>query len=157
MSSDSDSEGLTGFLNTQEKDGEEQTFKINGRTYELVQVANPVNWTGLAKAIALSGIATVSLGIQSLINRWADGVTSVIDGLVSFVGDVNTDGVPSGSGLIGKTVVPLLKAYRQDIWTASIDQFGIFGYPVAVAFTLLSVFLVIRGLQEAASRLAGGS
>jgi|GEM_PF-3351734 len=177
----SDDGGLTGFLNAQtDGDGDDKTFTVKGTTYTLVQTANPVNWGRIGAAIVLSGIATVSVGLQELTISWFRGIEDVVNFLPSLLGDVRyTSLLPApqqedlsfvelmenpgrwtGSGLIGELFLPLLqwmvKAYRQDLWQGSIDSFGVFGYPVAVGFTLLILYIVVRGLQMAGSRLAGG-
>lgn len=150
-------EGLTGFLRAQQEDGEDKTFKVNGTEYTTVQAANPVNWSKLAQAIALSGIGTVSIAFQGIVDRWAWAVTDIIGALGSFVGDVSAGENLSGSGIIGNLFLPLLRFYRQDVWAGSIEQFGLWGYPVAVGFTLLMLFVVVAGLQRTADRLTGGS
>ena len=80
-------EGLTGFL--REQDGEDNTFKVNGTEYTTVQAANPVNWSKLAQAIALSAIGTLSIALQGIVDRTGKAVTDVIGALGSFVGDVS--------------------------------------------------------------------
>jgi len=147
-------EGLTGFLNPQ-GDGD-KTFTVGDKEYTLVQVSNPVNWSRLAQAIALSGIGAISISLQGIVNLWGDGVTSIIDGASSYIGDVTVDPGLSGSGVIGALFLPLLRAYRQDLWAGSVEQFGIWGYLVAVGFTLLTLFVTVKGLQQAADRLTGG-
>jgi len=167
----SDDEGLTGFLNAQTEDGEAQTFTVKGTTYTLVQTANPVNWTRVGAAIFLSGVATVSVALQNMATTWGNAVADIVSGTTSWIGSVefvpyivtNTDdptdlpGEWTGSGVIGELFVPLLQWFRKDLWTSSVDQFGVFGYLVAVAFVLLVVYVVVRGLQMAGKRLAGGS
>lgn len=152
---DGDSGGLTSFLNPQTEDGEPQTVTVNGTEYTLVQAANPVNWTKLGTAVVLSGLTTISLGIQGIVINWSEGVVSVIDGLTSFVGTLYPD-VPAGNGVIGALFVPLLRWYKQGLWEGSLEQFGIWGLPIAVGFTLLVVFVVVSGLQRAAAKLTGG-
>jgi hypothetical protein len=148
-------EGLTGFL--REQDGEDNTFKVNGTEYTTVQAANPVNWSKLAQAIALSAIGTLSIALQGIVDRTGKAVTDVIGALGSFVGDVSVDGDLSGSGVLGNLFLPILQWYRQDLWASSVDQFGLWGYPVAVGFTLLTLFVAVAGLQQAGDRLTGGS
>jgi len=151
--SDSDG-GLTDYLNEQE--GEDNSFAVNGTEYTLVDPRNPVNWPRLATAVVVSGIATISVGFQEALANWFEGVESIITGATNWVGSVDPDGL-SGSGLIGALFVPLAQWYRQDLWQASLDQFGVFGYLVAVGFTLLVVGIVVIGFQRAGQRLAGGS
>jgi len=150
-------EGLTGFLQAQQESGEDKTFEVNGTEYTTVQAANPVNWSKLAQAIALSGIGTLSIALQGIVDRWAKAVTDIIGALGSFIGDVSAGDTLSGSGVIGNLFLPLLQYYRQDLWAGSIEQFGLWGYPVAVGFTLLMLFVTVAGLQRAADRLTGES
>ena len=146
--------GLTDYLNEQE--GEDSSFTVNGTTYTLVDTANPVQWGRVGTAIALSAVATVSVAFQGLVNSYVDGVLNIIGGLTSWVGDVNPDSL-TGSGVIGALFLPVLRWYRDDLWDVSLEMFGVFGYLVAVAFTLVTVGIVVIGFRRAGQRLAGGS
>lgn len=167
-----DDGGLTDFLNT------EKEVDAGGKTYNIVDVSNPVEWGKLGKTIGASIIVGISLGIQGIWNNWASGVIDIIEGGISFVGGVQNGGFligpgfintvlsnpeqafgappgAYGTGLIGAVVVPLLQFYQNGIWGNSIDTFGLFGLPVAMAITMTLIYIGIIGLQKAAQQLGG--
>ncbi|WP_018259337.1 hypothetical protein [Halomicrobium katesii] len=149
--SDSDG-GLTDYLNEQEGDS---TFSVNGTEYTLVDTNNPVNWARVGTAITLSGIATISVIFQEFVDTWFGGIEDIIRGAASWVGEVNPESA-SGSGVLGELFVPLLRWYREGLWEASLETFGVFGYLVAVGITLVSIGIVVIGFRRAGQRLAGG-
>ena len=146
---DSDSGGLTGFINTTDSDSD----------YTIVDVANPVNWSRLSKAIAASGVVTVSLGFQQVIANIGSGLQSVLNWATGWIGYVDQLGTGqwTGRGFIGTLFLPAIRAYRNDLWQPSIEQFGIFGLFFVLAATLAMLYIVVRGLQEAGKQLAGNS
>jgi len=141
-----DDSGLTGFIRNSES--------VEG--YQIVDTANPVNWSGAGASIFLSAVATVYIGFRKFIDELVGIPERLIEGATSFVGDVTTGETPTGSGVLGELFVPILQWYRQDLWAGSVDQFGLWGYLVALGFTLVTLFVVVRGLREGAQRLAGG-
>jgi len=152
-----DGGAFTDFINS-----DDSTDSASG--YTIVDTANPVNWGRLGQSVLLSIVATVSLGIQQGVTNASETFVTVLDGASSFIGSAQlVDGFGFGGsawvgdGLIGTLFVPILNAYREDLWAASIDQFGWAGYPVAMGVTLLFIFIAVRSLQEAGKRLVGGS
>lgn len=133
--------GLTDFINTKESDGD----------YTIVKTANPVNWSRLGQALSLSSLVALSAGFAQIPANWADGFGDIVDGGVAFVGNAS-----EGSGLLGRFAVPILNAYEKDLVEASVAQFGIFGYPVALIITLIILFVFSVGLQRAGSVILGG-
>ncbi|RLM34099.1 MULTISPECIES: hypothetical protein [unclassified Haloarcula] len=141
-----DDSGLTSFINSSE----------SSSGYQIVDTANPVNWTRVGASILLSTVATVYIGLRRYIDELIGIPERLIEGATSFVGEVSTGETPTGSGVLGELFVPILQWYQQDLWASSVEQFGLWGYLVAVGFTLVTLFVVVRGLREGAQRLAGG-
>jgi hypothetical protein len=144
-----DDSGLTSLINNADSNSEFDDYRI-------VDTANPVNWTRVGASILLSAVATAYIGLRKFIDELVGIPERLIEGATSFVGDVTTGETPTGSGVLGELFVPILQWYRQDLWAGSVDQFGLWGYLVALGFTLVTLFVVVRGLREGAQRLAGG-
>ncbi|RLM32602.1 hypothetical protein [Haloarcula sp. Atlit-120R] len=144
-----DDSGLTGLINNADSNSEFEDYRI-------VDTANPVNWTRVGASILLSTVATVYIGLRRYIDELFGIPERLIEGATSFVGEVSTGETPTGSGVLGELFVPILKWYQKDLWASSVEQFGLWGYLVAVGFTLLTLFVVVRGLREGAQRLSGG-
>ena len=145
-----DDEGLTAWIDTTD------SFEANDQTYKIVNTADPVNWTRVGASILLSTVATLYVALQEFIDELIGIPERLIEGATSFIGDVSTGPTPTGSGVLGELFVPILQWYRQDLWAGSVEQFGVWGYLVVLGFTLLTLFVVVRGLREAGQRLAGG-
>ncbi|AUG49518.1 hypothetical protein BVU17_18200 (plasmid) [Haloarcula taiwanensis] len=144
-----DDSGLTGLINNADSNSKFEDYRI-------VDTANPVNWTRVGASILLSTVATVYIGLRRYIDELFGIPERLIEGATSFVGEVSTGETPTGSGVLGELFVPILQWYQQDLWASSVEQFGLWGYLVAVGFTLLTLFVVVRGLREGAQRLSGG-
>ena len=148
MPDDTDS-GLTSFINPDDSVDSRSRFTV-------VDVSSPLQWGRLAKTIALSLVATVSIGIQAIWNNLGNAATGAVDAVGSFVGSIS-DGAAgwNGSGLLGRIFLPLFEFYRNGLWDSSLEQFGVFGYPVAVSITLAGTYIVVVGLKRAGKRLGG--
>ncbi|GGK64613.1 hypothetical protein [Haloarcula sebkhae] len=144
-----DDSGLTAWIKNGDKNSEFEDYRI-------VKTSNPVEWDRVGTSILLSVVATLYVGIRRFIDELFGIPERLIKGATSFVGDVSPGETPTGSGVLGELFVPILKWYQQDLWAGSVEQFGLWGYLVALGFTLLTLFVAVRGLREGAQRLAGG-
>lgn len=147
--SSSDDGGLLSFLNTEDSE--------SGHT--VVDPSDPVQWSKLGKAIGLSSVTAISVGFLQIPINWTAGFQSIVDGAVSFYGSVSSGTKTdtwSGTGLLGEIIVPIGRAYEQEVFEASIESFGIFGWPISVAITLVIIGIVSIGLQKAGQTLSGG-
>lgn len=141
-----DDSGLTAWINTTDSDS----------GYTIVNTSDPVEWGRVGTSILLSVVATLYVAFQEYITAVIGNAERYLNALSSFVGDVNPDGIATGSGVLGELFVPILQWYRQDLWASSVEQFGVLGYLAALVFTLTMLYVVVRGLKEAAQRLTGG-
>lgn len=144
-----DDSGLTAWIQNGDRNSEHDDYRI-------VSTANPVEWGRVGTSILLSVVATLYVGIRRFIDELFRIPERLIEGATSFVGDVSPGETPTGSGVLGELFVPILQWYRQDLWAGSVEQFGFWGYFVALGFTLLTLFVVVWGLRNGAQRLAGG-
>ena len=170
-----ESDGLfSGFINTQDE------VSTGGGTIKIATMSNPVKWGRLGQSIALGLIGTLSIVGQSIPLSIGAAIASLFDAAVSFIGGVNaqqksintgTTQIPiselstgggvtvtewTGTGLIG-TIAPVLNVVTNDLWVATVSQFGILGYPVAVAIDLAMLYVLVVGTSSAIDRLTGAA
>lgn len=141
-----DESGLSEFLNTS---GDSRT----------VDVLNPVNWSGLGKALGGSLVVFLSTMVQSVFVAYANAIEAISDGLTKFIGGycIPSLGDPCQTyrqGLVDVTIGAAADAYAT-VWDISLQSFGVFGYLVAVLITLGSIGLLSIGLRRAAERFVG--
>ncbi|EMA71953.1 hypothetical protein [Halorubrum distributum] len=137
---------------------------INGDTSgenPIVDAANPVNWSRLAKAIGTSVIATVVAGVTDFISAGADAFVSIVGGFGGFIEGweepLGAGGRPTvdSPGFIELTLGAVGSAYS-GAFQFSTANFGVFSLPINVAIVLGSVYILSVGLRAAASRFVGG-
>ncbi len=112
------------------------TRSIPGVSFPL---ASGLNARQVASAIVGSVAFALGVGVNTIISALAAAYTGVIDGFAGFL---------SGSdGLVDTIFETGLTAIR-GAWSFSLDEFGLFAFPVALTVLLASLWVVQLGVDQ---------
>jgi len=132
---------------------------------------NPIKWGKIASSTGGSvaaGAASAAIGIPQGIATAGEtlfgGAANTVDRLVGAVFEPLVTvplGLSEGGGglgdLYGVLDPTLATRAAAQIWGAAyIDDLGLFAGPVAVAFVLVAVYIVVLGAQQAIDTFQGG-
>lgn len=134
---------LDSFLNTTE---------ASGAGFDLVNPGNPLEWSKLAQAIAGSLFGMLALGITRFLDAVLNAPVTIVTGVTDWIGTASeTLNIPRGSGwlsiqleptgLIG-TIVTGIQGIIDAGWQP-LTGFGWLAYPVGVAGTVASIYVVV--------------
>lgn len=124
---------------------------IEGADFPL---ASGINVTRLASALIGSLVFEIAVGVNTVILALSTAYSSLIDGVTAFVAG-RTEWVPTRDGLgvarettdgLIQVTIGLGVSAIEGAWAFSLDQFGIFAYPVGVGVLLASLYVVDRGI-----------
>ncbi|MFC3476283.1 hypothetical protein [Halobacterium litoreum] len=131
------------------------TTSDSGVGFELVNVANPVNWTGLTKALVSSFLGTIVLGLQYGIDAVVGSIVGIFRGLREWLYDPRiVFRYPGGKRTLEPLtgLIPQIEGRLLDIIDATFTAYAGFGwlsYPLAVASILIALYVPIRALAYA--------
>lgn len=131
------------------------TTRDSGVGFKLVNVANPVEWTGLTKALVSSFVGAIVLGIQYGIDAVVGSIVGIFRGLREWLYDPRvvfrfSGGKRTLEPLTG--LIPQVEGGVLDIINATFTAYSGFGwlsYPLAVASILVALYVAIRALAYA--------
>ena len=117
-------------------------FLTDTESIESVEfsLASGVQWGRLAGGIVGGTIASIVLGIQSLISAGVELMTRLLDGFSDF------------SGAVIETLGTTSEQAIAAAWTTTFGQFGVFALPVVIAVFVVTVYIAGR----VTDRLPGG-
>lgn len=101
-------------------------------------LASGINVTRVAQTIIASIVFAVSFGVTSIIDAVTGAYAGLVDGIGEFIAD----------GLIGATLSAGVGAIR-GAWTVTLDEFGLFGWVIALGIMLATFFVVEQGIETA--------
>lgn len=127
---------------------------VPGLSFQLADGIKPVS---VAKAIFGSLAFAVALGINTIIDATVTAYTGLIQGVEEFIAG-GTEFIPftftaggreiPTDGLIDVTLGAGAAAI-EGAWAFSLDEFGLFAYPVAIGVFVVTAYVAQRGLDTA--------
>lgn len=127
---------------------------VPGLNFQLADGIKPVS---VAKAILGSLAFSVALGINTLIDAMVTAYTGLIQGVEEFIAGrfylvENRGGLGvkpiTEDGLIDVTLGAGAAAI-EGAWAFTLDEFGLFAYPVAIAVLVVTAYVTQRGIDSA--------
>ncbi|WP_281195834.1 hypothetical protein [Halorubrum sp. F4] len=134
-----------------------ETSSISGVDFDL---ASGINAGNVARAIIGSFVFTVALGVNTVVGGLTAAYTGLVDGVREFL-TVGSQEVEFGStgweiseapGLVDVVFGTGIAAIR-GAWSFSLDEFGVFAYPVAMAVIVASFYVIGRGFDRVRGEL----
>lgn len=120
--------------------------------------ASGVDVRRLAEAIIGTVVFTVAVGVNTVVSGIASAYAGLIDGVQGFlVGSTTTEwflGEPvelEQTGLI-EVIFETGTAAIRGAWSFSLDSFGVFAPPVAIAIMLVTFLVIQTGIEQLEER-----